>query len=150
MLKVHVPAKLSSLEGVNDFIAKAIPEDFQAIRPQVELAVEELLVNIFNYAYTSLDHIETPISENYGYAQIACFMVNINGEHCFCLRVRDWGKPFNPFIEAPEPDISLDADERPIGGLGLFLIKSMVTHYTYSYVEQSNRIELFFGLPKED
>ena len=59
-----------------------------------------------------------------------------------------WGAPFDPFLEAPVPDVSLGVDERPVGGLGIHLIKSVVAHYTYAYYEQSNIIELYFALPE--
>ena len=44
--------------------------------------------------------------------------------------------------------VSLGVDERPVGGLGIHLIKSVVAHYTYAYYEQSNIIELYFALPE--
>lgn len=104
----------------------------------MELAAEELLVNVFSYAYP-----DAP-----GEAQVACREVRLDNVPYFCFKVQDWGAPFDPFLEAPVPDVSLGVDERPVGGLGIHLIKSVVAHYTYAYCEQSNIIELYFALPE--
>ena len=74
--------------------------------------------------------------------------VRLDNVPYFCFKVQDWGAPFDPFLEAPVPDVSLGVDERPVGGLGIHLIKSVVAHYTYAYYEQSNIIELYFALPE--
>lgn len=137
---LNVPARLEHLATVNDFIAEQLPEQYSMLGMQVELAAEELLVNVFSYAYPQ-EKGET------GQAEVGCRMVHFDGEDFFSLSVKDWGRPFNPFLEAPEPDTTLDADERPIGGLGVHLIKTMVSHYVYSYSDDANIIELFFALP---
>lgn len=136
MATLSVPANLEQLEIVNAFIAAHMPEGHGALAPQVELAAEELLVNVFSYAYP-----DTP-----GKAEVGCRVVRLDGEPYFCLTVRDWGAPFDPFSEAPVPDTALGVDERPVGGLGVHLIKSMVRHYSYSYHDASNTIELYFAL----
>ena len=141
MLKIKVPAKLESLSEVNAFISNALPDDFKCIQTQVELAAEELLVNVFSYAYKDT-------AEKEGEVELSCRMIVFNDVPCFYFAVLDWGKPFNPFLETQTPDISLDVDDRPIGGLGIFLIKSVVAHYEYSYVNKSNHIELYFARPK--
>lgn len=140
---LNVPARLENLTTVNDFIAEHIPPQYAMLAMQVELAAEELLVNVFSYAYPQ-EKGET------GQAEVGCRMVHFDGENFFALSVKDWGKPFNPFIEAPAPDITLDIDERPIGGLGVHLIKTMVTHYSYSFTDNANVIELFFALAPAD
>lgn len=137
---LNVPARLEHLATVNDFIAAQLPAAYAMLAMQVELAAEELLVNVFSYAYPQ-EQCET------GKAEVGCRMVHFDGEDFFSLSVKDWGKPFNPFLEAPDPDVTLDVDERPIGGLGVHLIKTMVSHYSYGYSDDANVIELFFALP---
>lgn len=136
MATLNVPATLEHLATVNAFIASHMPAEHAAIIPQVELAAEELLVNVFSYAYP-----DAP-----GKAEVGCRLVQLDGAPFFCFSVRDWGAPFDPFREAPQPDLALGIDERPIGGLGVHLIKTMVGHYSYSYHDQSNCIELYFAL----
>ncbi|MFI3271278.1 MAG: ATP-binding protein [Pseudomonadota bacterium] len=137
---LNVPARLEHLATVNDFINEHLPAEHAMLSMQVELAAEELLVNVFSYAYPQ----ELGVT---GKAEVGCRMVHFDGEDFFSLSVKDWGKPFNPFIEAPEPDTSLDIEDRPIGGLGVHLIKTMVSHYSYGYADDANVIELFFALP---
>ena len=138
MATLSVPASLEQLANVNTFIHETIPSSYRPLIPQVELAAEELLVNVFSYAYPDVP----------GAAQVACREVRLDNVPYFCFKVQDWGAPFDPFLEAPVPDVSLGVDERPVGGLGIHLIKSVVAHYTYAYYEQSNIIELYFALPE--
>ena len=138
MATLSVPASLEQLANVNAFIHETIPSSYRPLIPQVELAAEELLVNVFSYAYPDVP----------GEAQVACREVRLDNVPYFCFKVQDWGAPFDPFLEAPVPDVSLGVDERPVGGLGIHLIKSVVAHYTYAYYEQSNIIELYFALPE--
>ena len=64
------------------------------------------------------------------------------GEHTFTLDadkkadivtfvLKDNGKPFNPLTQAPDVDISLDAEKRKIGGLGIFLVQQMMDEVDY-------------------
>lgn len=137
MATLSVPASLEQLVHVNAFIHEHIPPQYVPLIPQVELAAEELLANVFSYAYPDVP----------GEARVDCREVRLDNVPHFCFSVRDWGGRFDPFLEAPEPDISLGAEERPVGGLGIHLIKSIVAHYSYSYYDQSNCIELYFALP---
>ena len=138
MPSITLPASLEQLETVNTFLGKHIPERFSALLPQLELAAEELLVNVFSYAYPE---------GSLGKAEVWCREVMLDNTPYFCVSLRDWGTPFDPFVEAPEPDITLGIEDRPVGGLGIFLIKSMVAHYAYSYADKTNWIELYFALP---
>ena len=51
----------------------------------------------------------------------------------------DDGKPYNP-MEAEEPDITASAQEREIGGLGLFMVKKMAEHVRYDYIAEKNQM----------
>ena len=112
---------------------------YRPLIPQVELAAEELLVNVFSYAYPDVPGEGAGRLPGSAARQRAVL---------FASRCRTGGAPFDPFLEAPVPDVSLGVDERPVGGLGIHLIKSVVAHYTYAYYEQSNIIELYFALPE--
>lgn len=136
METLSVPSKLEHLTRINEFIAMNVPAPFIPIIPQVELTAEELLVNIFSYAYP----------DTTGLAEVSCHVLSFDNEPTFCLTVRDWGAPFDPFLEVPTPDTSLDAESRPIGGLGVYLIKSIVRHYSYSRTDDANTITLYFTL----
>ena len=141
MPTITVPAKLDNLTAAKDYIKASIPSEFRAQTSNVLLVAEELLVNVFSYAYP--EGVE-------GEAAISLDVVDFDGVDKLVFKVVDWGEPFNPFEEAPEPDLTLDIDSRPIGGLGIFLIKQVSEKQTYRYIDKTNSIWIVFGkTPKE-
>jgi len=83
---------------------------------QLELAVEEAVVNICLYAY------EVPPGE---------LLVRIEpGETRFVVELIDEGVPFDP-LAVEEPDVRIDAADRPIGGLGIFLVRRVMDEVSY-------------------
>ena len=138
MARVSGPGRLGQRGNGKACVHEPIPASCGPVSPQVECAAEELLVNVFSYAVPDVP----------GEAQVACREGRLDNVPYFCFKVQDWGAPFDPFLEAPVPDVSLGVDERPVGGLGIHLIKSVVAHYTNAYYEQSNIIELYFALPE--
>ena len=96
---------------------------------QIDLAVEEIFVNIADYAYapaTGSAVIRMEISENPGTAVITFF---------------DRGIPYNP-LEKRDPDLTLPAGERPVGGLGIFLTKKSMDEVAYRYQDGQNILTL--------
>lgn len=85
----------------------------------LNVALEEALVNVIRYAY--------PQSE-IGKIVLSSVWDEKNRELCFCLT--DWGTAFDP-LTVPEADVTLSLEERPIGGLGIFLIRKMMDEVTY-------------------
>lgn len=81
------------------------------------LALEEILTNVISYAYD--DSKEHQI--------IVCLLVE-QGE--LTVKVEDDGRPFNP-LEVPEPDIQKPLEERPIGGLGIHLVRNLMDRLEY-------------------
>ena len=137
MKRLKMPAQTEQLQVVNAFIESNVSG---ALVPIMELVAEELLVNVFNYAYPS---------DKEGEAEVGIWKADFDGQRFFCFRVKDWGTPFNPFQEAPVPDIMMSVEERPIGGLGIHLVRSMVAHYCYSHVDGANIVDLYFSFPEE-
>jgi anti-sigma regulatory factor (Ser/Thr protein kinase) len=136
MRTIVVKAFIDQLPSVNRFLAEAVGPDFQPLIQKIRLAVEELMVNVSSYAYGQAG----------GDAEISCRPVNFDGRPNLKISIRDWGRAFDPFGEAPEPDTFADLSERPVGGLGIHLVKKMVSHYCYEFGE-SNLSELFFERP---
>jgi anti-sigma regulatory factor (Ser/Thr protein kinase) len=144
MHEIILPASPKSLDKFNAFLASHLPERFAPVAHKMRLAVEELLMNVCSYAY----------SENVqGSARIYCGMTDLDGKPYFQISVQDWGRPYNPFVEAPEPDIGARLADRVVGGLGLFLVKKVVAHYRYFRRRDKdgdmNDIELFFAPPEQ-
>lgn len=136
MPTITVPATITQLAPAKDYLLGEIPPEFSAQKSNVLLVAEELLMNVFSYAYT--DGTE-------GSAMVGLDKRLVDGKEMLVFTVTDWGQPFNPFEEVSTPDLSLDIDSRPVGGLGVFLIKQVSERQTYAYVNGTNHIEIFFG-----
>ena len=127
MKKITVPAETAQLQHVNAFIDNILDGCgcLARVRLQVELAVEEIFVNIASYAY----HPER------GEAEVC---VDTHGDPpTVTITFLDHGKPFNP-LDKPDADTTLPADERGIGGLGILLVKKNMDDVTYSYENGKN------------
>ena len=57
------------------------------------------------------------------------------------FKLIDGGTPFNP-LEKADPDIMLSGEERGIGGLGIFMVKTMVDNVEYEYQDERNQLTL--------
>ena len=127
MNKLTVPAKIENLQKVMDFLGDQLDSvDYvMKARLQLELSIEEAYVNIVNYAY-ELEEGEVIICCNVDESPLKVTMQFI-----------DYGKPYNP-LKNQDPDISLNAEEKEIGGLGIFLIKKNVDDISYKYHDGKN------------
>ena len=124
MKKLTVEASLKNLDEVIGFINDELerqncPPELQT---QIDLAVEEIFVNIANYAYQ-------PAS---GSAVVSIAV----GEEAV-IRFEDAGKPYNP-LERPDPDLDKPLMERDIGGLGIFLVKKIMDKVDYRRIDNKN------------
>jgi len=102
-------------------------------RRQVELASEELFVNIAKYAFRD-DQPET------GAVRVDCQTRAGGAGTEIAVVFRDRGRPFNP-LEHGEPDVTLPAEEREAGGLGILIVRKIVDTIYYSCENGANRLE---------
>ena len=93
---------------------------------QVNLALEELGINIMNYGDTAEEILVSLASD----------------EDSITINISDAGKPFNPLTEGPEPDITQGLDERPIGGLGVYLVRTLMDELHYRREGDRNHLTL--------
>ncbi len=122
-----VDATVENLDAVNDFIEELLSplECLPKNRLQIDLAVEEIFVNIANYAYGDKQGkavIRVSICQNPPIAEFV-FM--------------DEGMPYNPLAKE-DPDINLSAEQRQIGGLGVFLVKKIADYVNYEHKDGKN------------
>lgn len=120
-------ARKDALPEVMAFTEQCLESFGCAMKNQVAIciAVEEIFVNIASYAY----------GEGSGEA---CLSFGFDeAERLMTLEVKDEGIPFNPLQKA-EPDITLSADEREIGGLGIFITKKTMDTVSYRYENGKN------------
>jgi serine/threonine-protein kinase RsbW len=99
---------------------------------EIELALEEILTNVIQYAYPDRE----------GDVEIDC---RIDEDRVLRVSIRDWGAPFDP-TECQAPMISQDACERPMGGLGIHLTRQMANDLIYERLPDGNRLSLIFEL----
>ena len=127
---IKLPAQLEYLQKFIDFVASCSREQgFEKKRVhEIELATEEALVNIFNYAY----------KETNGYVEIIC---KLDDNKRFIIEIVDTGIAFN-VLSVTAPDISADISERQLGGLGVFLIKEVMDEVLYRYEDNKNKLSL--------
>lgn len=90
---------------------------------QAELLVEEIFVNVAHYAYAP-DTGDVKISAEIKDGTLKIVFV-------------DHGKPYNPLVK-PDPDTTLSADEREIGGLGIYMAKKLTDNVEYMYEDGKN------------
>jgi len=125
MHKIKISADVSYLDEVFSFV-NSVVEDLTAdkkFKINLNVVVEEIFVNIANYAYPAGN----------GDAVISIFTEN----NKLTIEFRDTGIKFNP-LEKSDPDITLSATERQIGGLGIFLVKKTVDDISYRYEKNEN------------
>jgi serine/threonine-protein kinase RsbW len=129
MHKAVFAAKLDNLESMLDFIEQSAKElGFDARKlNQVRLASEEALVNVINYAYP----------DKCGNIEIT----SATDEKGLLLEIIDWGIPFNPLL-LPEPDIDSPMENRKIGGLGIYMVRSIMDIVDYRRDEDKNVLSL--------
>lgn len=122
--------EISEISRLNGFI-EDIGEEF-SLTPDVvfnlNLVLEEAVVNIINYAYPKEEHQSIYLS-----ARLR--------EDSIVLILTDTGKEFDPTM-APEADVTLSADEREIGGLGIFLIRQIMNEVRYERIDGKNILTL--------
>ena len=93
------------------------------LRFRLRLCIEEVVENIVNYAYDGGN----------GWVEVG---TQLNGD-TLTITLKDEGVPFNP-LEREDPDITLSAEERQIGGLGIFLCKQLMDKLGYERIEGCN------------
>ena len=121
---------ISEISRLNEFIEE-IGNEF-SLAPDVifnlTLVLEEAVVNVINYAYPKEEHEYIYLSARMHDGSIV-------------LVLTDTGKEFDP-TAAPEADVTLSAEDRQIGGLGIFLIRQLMNEVKYERIEGKNVLTL--------
>ena len=133
---VHVtnktfPAKIDVLSDVLGFVDQTL-EGYECpmkIQTAICVAIEEVFVNVAHYAY----------GDSEGEMTLSIGFDAESREITF--RMRDKGIPFDP-LQKPDPDITLSAEDREIGGLGIFITKKTMDTVTYAYENGENLLTM--------
>ncbi len=129
-LDLTVETRLEELDRLS-----AAVEDFGAeddwppnLTFQVNLVLEELWLNVLNYGHDGGEHeVDIRLTSD---------------TEVLTIEITDDGKPFDPFTEAPEPNVTGDLGDRAIGGLGVYLVRTMMDEWRYTREDGKNHLIL--------
>jgi len=131
MKELSIAATVENIEVVTAFV----DEELEALgcpmkaQMQIDIAIDELFGNIAHYAYNpevGEATVRVEVQEN----PLSVIITFIDG-----------GVPYDP-LAAADPDTSLSAEERAIGGLGIFMVKKSMDEITYRYENGSNILSI--------
>ena len=131
MREMDIAATLENLDTVMAFVDQQLEEAGCSMKTQmqIDIAVEEVYVNIAHYAY----------NPEIGGVTIR---VQIEEEPLeIILTFIDKGKPYDPLAKE-DPDVTLAVEDRQIGGLGIFMVKKSMDNISYEYNEGRNILTL--------
>ncbi|MBQ8006211.1 MAG: ATP-binding protein [Lachnospiraceae bacterium] len=130
--EMTIEASVSNLDDVLAFVDARLEEAGCGMKEQmqIDVAVEEIYVNIAHYAYvpqTCMAKISVDIDTD---------------KRQIVVEFRDSGMEFDPLAK-PDPDTTLSAQERQIGGLGIYMVKKSMDDVTYTRSDGQNILTLY-------
>ena len=124
-MKKKFIAEKKELDNVIKFINSEIEKDVdKKTLMKIDVVIEEIFVNIASYAYKE---------DEKGFVDIS--IKNENNK--IIISFEDMGVPFNPLLKE-NPDITLSAENREPGGLGIYMMKKMMDNVEYVYKDNKN------------
>lgn len=131
MKKLTIDATVENIEKVTTFVNEILEEYNCPMKAmtQIDIAIDELFGNIANYAY----------NPEIGLATV-CVEV-INDPLAVVIAFTDNGVQYDPLAK-DDPDITQSADERAIGGLGIYLVKKSMDDISYEYKDGKNILRI--------
>lgn len=136
MKELTLPAARKNIPEVIDFVNRELesldcPVKTQA---QIDIAIDELYSNIANYG----------CDENSG--EVTVLIETETDPRTVTITFVDNGRPFDP-LSRPDPDVTLSAKERKIGGLGIYMVKKSMDDVRYVYRDGKNILTIRKTLP---
>lgn len=129
-LSLKIEASPDALDRINDELESlSRQEEWPSdLFFTTNLVVEELGLNVINHAYRG---------------QSGEFEIIITSEEqAITVEIIDNGPPFNMLQDAPAPDVEAEIEERPVGGLGIHLVKTMMDELYYKRDQERNHLIL--------
>lgn len=130
MKELTVEAKTENIAVVTEFVESQLMALDCSMKSfmQIMVAIDELFGNIVHYAY----------QPGTGDATVR---IDVDESRTAVITFIDEGKPYNP-LEAEEPDITLSAEDRKVGGLGIYLVKKTMDDMCYEYRDGKNVLQI--------
>ncbi len=135
MAEITLAATVENIAAATDFVTEQLEQLGCPMKVQMQfsIAVDELFGNIAYYAYPSGDGTAT-------------IQVHVREEaRQVIVTFMDEGIPYNPLAKE-DPDIALSAEDRPIGGLGIFMVKKSMDDMQYRYEDGKNILSVIKNL----
>jgi len=129
--KIRVAATKENLETVTAFLDEILDEKDcpLKVRLQIDLALEEMYINIANYAYTpKIGEMELRVAFDEAGRELTMVLI-------------DSGIPYDPLAKK-DPDVTLSAEKRKIGGLGIYLVKKTMDSMMYERRDGRNIVTM--------
>lgn len=128
---LRVPNRIGELPGVSEAVETLGQEEDWApdVSYAVVLALEEVATNVVRHG-----------GNEEGTSEIEVEVVSTDEE--VRVEVRDSGKPFDPFHDAPEPDVDAALEDRQIGGLGVHFVKVLMDEASYRREDDRNHVTM--------
>lgn len=140
MNELTVEAKKECLDQVLAFVDELLEQQDCPMKAQmqIDVAVEELFVNIASYAYVDGSGMAT-VRVKTGTRDASELSEKRDSQEVHTVEITfiDSGTPYNP-LEKEDPDITLSVEERPIGGLGIFMVKKTMDEVRYEHTDGQN------------
>lgn len=131
MKQIEIAALVDNLPEVLAFVDEQLEgaDCPMKVQLQIDIAVEEIFVNIAHYAYTP----------DTGNATVR--MTIDDSQPAAIITFLDRGMPYDP-LAREDPDVTLSAEKRKIGGLGIFMVKKSMDNVSYEYTDGFNMLTL--------
>ena len=129
MKELTVPATLENIPVVTAFIDEQLEAVDCSMKAQMQIAIDELFGNIAHYAYPD------------GTGEAMVRLDFDEAAHMASISFVDNGVPFNP-LEQTDPDVTLSAEKRDVGGLGIFMVKKTMDKLEYSHENGYNELTI--------
>ena len=134
LLDYRVPTRLEEIEKLAVAVSRVLPDRDLAF--SANLCLEELITNTILYGLKSA-------ADRFIHVQICA------SDEGLVILLKDDAPRFDPFVQAPKPDLNLDINHRPIGGLGVHLVKTLMDDVHAFYNGSGNLIVLRKRLPQQ-
>ena len=133
-------ATIENLDKVTAFVEEELENNEVDMKSSMQLtiALEEIYVNIAHYAYSKTD-ADGNVIPNTGTGPMK-LSLDVSSEQVL-MTFEDKGIPYNP-LEKADPDITLSAEERDIGGLGIYMVKQSMDDVVYEHRDGKNILTL--------
>ena len=131
MKELTLEAKVENIQAATDFIDRELEAVDCPMKAQmrIDVAIDEIFANIAHYAYKP------------GTGDVTLQFAYDAATQTASITFIDSGTPYNP-LEREDPDTTLSAEDRAVGGLGIFLVKKTMDDMRYWYADGRNHLVL--------